>query len=130
MATTLAGFSLTSHARRVIKWMVRLGALACLIALPLLALLPAGVVERTSAGKEAEHFIAYAGTGLLLTLGIAPQRARLLAAVLLIGLAATLEIAQSFTATRSAEWAQFLASALGVVAGLVAASLARRLLLK
>ena len=117
-----------------VRWIVerlsRLGALAFLIALPLLSLLPSGTIERTSAGKEAEHFIAYTGTALLLILGTGPRPARLLATVLLICFAATLEIAQSFTATRSAEWAQFIASATGSIAGLVVGSLAGRLLVK
>ncbi|WAC26129.1 hypothetical protein [Ancylobacter sp. SL191] len=116
------------HAPRLPRWietLARLGALACLIALPLLSLLPADVVERTGAGKNLEHAIAYAGTGLLLTLGIAAPRHRLIATLLLIALAATLESAQGFTATRSAELAQFIAGSLGALIGLVAGSLAR-----
>ncbi|MBS9476171.1 hypothetical protein [Ancylobacter radicis] len=113
---------------RWIETLARLSALACLIALPLLSLLPADVVERTSAGKNLEHAIAYAGTGLLLTLGIASPRHRLIATLLLIALAGALETAQGFTPTRNAELAQFAAGAVGAALGLIAGSLARRLL--
>ena len=113
---------------RPIEWLARLGAAACLIALPLLSLLPADEIERTGAGKNVEHFIAYAGTGLLLTLGIAKPRSRWIAALALVLLAGTLEVAQSFTLTRSAEVAQFLSSTCGVGAGLVAGTVGRLLL--
>lgn len=113
---------------RIIEGPVRLAALACLVVLPLLSFLPAEIVERTSAGKDFEHFIAYAGTGLLLTLGIGPRWARIVAVALLIGFAGALEIAQMFTATRSAEWAQFIAGSFGAVTGLLAGSLGRLVL--
>lgn len=118
----------TPRLPRWIETLARLGAAACLIALPLLSLLPADVVERTGAGKNLEHAIAYAGTGLLLTLGIAAPDRRIIATLLLVGLAAALETAQGFTATRSAELAQFLAGGLGAVVGLAAGALTRRLL--
>lgn len=111
-------------------WLARVGAAACLIALPLLSLLPADQIERTGAGKNLEHFIAYFGTGLLLTLGIADPRRRLLAALALVALAGTLEVAQSFTLTRSSELAQFLGGASGASAGLLAGTMCRALLLR
>ena len=113
---------------RPIEWLARLGAVACLIALPILSLLPADEIERTGAGKNVEHFIAYAGTGLLLTLGIANPRRRVMAALALVLLAGTPEVAQSFTLTRSAEVAQFLSSTCGAGAGLVAGTVGRLLL--
>lgn len=106
----------------------RIGAAACLIALPLLSLLPAGTIERTGFGKDLEHFAAYAGTGVLLTLGIASRRLRITASLLLMTLAASLEIAQSFTLTRSAEFEQFASGVMGAAVGLVIGSLGRRLL--
>ncbi len=117
-----------SRPPRWIESLARFGALTCLVALPLLSLLPADVVERTGAGKNLEHAVAYGGTAFLLALGVATPRNRLIATLALIGLAALLETAQSFTATRSAEVAQFVAGTLGSLAGLVAGLMVRRLL--
>jgi VanZ family protein len=119
-----------SHLPDALLRLVHLAAVACLIALPLLSLLPADQIERTGAGKNVEHFIAYFGTGLLLTLGIADPRRRLYAALALVALAGTLEVAQSFTLTRSSELAQFLGGAAGAAAGLLAGTLGRALLLR
>ncbi|MBB3770426.1 VanZ family protein [Angulomicrobium tetraedrale] len=113
---------------RALEGLARLGALACLIALPLLALLPAGAIERTGAGKNIEHFIAYCGTGALLCFGLATPRQRLIGVLGLIALAGALEYAQSFTATRSSELAQFIASSIGAATGFAVASVARALL--
>ncbi|MCJ8143160.1 hypothetical protein MKI84_09535 [Ancylobacter sp. A5.8] len=112
----------------VIESASRIGAVACLIALPLLSLLPAGSIERTGVGKDLEHFAAYAGTGVLLTLGIGSRQLRIVASILLMVLAAGLEVAQSYTATRSAELEQFASGVLGAGAGLIVGSLGRRLL--
>lgn len=113
-----------------VLWLVRVGAVACLVALPMLSLLPADHIERTGADKNIEHFIAYFGTGLLLTLGIADPRRRLYAALALVALAGTLEVAQNFTLTRSSELAQFLGGAAGAGAGLLAGTVGRALLLR
>lgn len=110
---------------RVVERLALAGAVGCLIALPLLALLPADYVERTGAGKNIEHFTAYLGTGLLLGIALWDMRHRLLATLGLVVLAGVLEIAQGFTATRSSELAQFLASAAGAVASLPASVIAR-----
>ncbi|QIB35644.1 hypothetical protein [Ancylobacter pratisalsi] len=113
---------------RWLEWAARLGSAACLITLPLLSLLPATVVERTGAGKNFEHFLAYGGTGLLLGLAIAVPRHRVLAAIGLILVAATLETAQLLTLTRSAELAQFLSGSTGACVGVIAGSVSRTVL--
>lgn len=113
---------------RTVQGAARLGSAACLIALPLLSLLPAAAIERTGAGKNIEHFLAYGGTGLLLGLAIAQPRYRLPAALGLVLVAGALEAAQLLTATRSSELAQFLASATGACVGVIAGSIGRALL--
>ena len=117
-----------SRLPHMLIWLVRLAAVGCLIALPLLSLLPADQIERTPAGKNFEHFTAYFGTALLLTLGIAAPRRRIYAALALVALAGVLEVAQGFTQTRSSELAQFLGGSAGVGAGLLAGTLGRAML--
>ena len=72
---------------------------------------------------KAEHALAFAA---LMTLGALayPQRVGLLAASLL-AFGGAIELAQAATGWRSGDWADWLADAVGLIAGLALATLSR-----
>ena len=47
---------------------LRVAAIGCIVALAILALLPAPIVMRTELGGHAEHLIAYLGTAIVIGL--------------------------------------------------------------
>ena len=47
---------------------LRVAAIGCIVALAILALLPAPIVTRTELGGHAEHLIAYLGTAIVIGL--------------------------------------------------------------
>ena len=53
---------------------LRAAAIGCIVALPILAWLPATFLTRTELGGHAEHFIAYLGTAIVI--GLAFQKSR------------------------------------------------------
>ena len=71
--------------------LLRTTFIGCIIALAILAWLPATIMMRTVLGGHAEHFVAYLGTAILM--GLAFQKSPRLAVlcVLLIVYAAVLE---------------------------------------
>ncbi len=73
---------------------------------------------------KVQHGVAFAGLVGLGCLGQLRPLVRLCAGLLLLG--AAIEVAQSFTATRSAEWADLLADAIGIAIGSLAAAVAQR----
>jgi VanZ family protein len=106
---------LTSLAARTAS---RVAAAACLCILIVLSLAPAGVMVRTPAPKVFEHFLAYAGTGILAAFGFAQAgRQAVLATVALTAFAGILEYAQRFSPGRESGWDTFFASGIGAVFG-------------
>ena len=75
---------------------------------------------------KAQHALAFAALGALGALAY-PRRLGLLAANLLL-FGGAIELAQAATGWRSGDWADWLADAIGLVAGLPLASLSRRVL--
>jgi VanZ family protein len=69
---------------------------------------------------KVQHGVAFAVLFGLGWLGQLRPLARLCAGLLLLG--AAIEVAQSFTATRTAEWADLLADAVGIAIGALAAA--------
>ena len=89
----------------------------CIIALAILALLPAESMTRSWLGGHVEHFVAYLGTTMVMGLAFR-QRPRLaLRCALLAGYAAILEVGQAYSPSRHASFHDFVFSASGVVAG-------------
>lgn len=89
----------------------------CIIALAILALMPAEAMRRSSLGGHVEHFVAYLGATMAMGLAFR-QRPRLaLRCALLAGYAAILEVAQGCSPSRHASFHDFVFSAGGVVAG-------------
>jgi VanZ family protein len=108
------------HRLLIEKWLSilrRVAALGCIIALPILAWLPANTMPRTSLGGQVEHLIAYLGTTIVvgLTFPTSPRPAA--QSVLLIGYAAILEIGQLYASGRYASFDDFAFSAAGVAIG-------------
>jgi VanZ family protein len=89
----------------------------CIIALAVLALLPAEAMRRSPLGGAVEHFVAYLGTSMVMGLAFR-QRPRLaLRCALLIGYAAILEVAQVYSPGRHASFHDFVFSSSGVLVG-------------
>lgn len=105
-----------------------IGACACLATLPMLSLMPSQNLHRIGAGQPIDHFVAYAGTGLVMMLALRrPSLApRIAAGLLLVG--GGLELAQNFAPSRGPRLVDFLGSASGALAGVLAGVLLCRAL--
>ncbi len=95
--------------------MWRCSFVACFVGVLVLALMPSPPAMATTGWDKSNHLLAF---GVLAGLGCNafPQRV----GVLLLGLlayGALIEILQSFTPTRSAEWLDLLADCFGVLLG-------------
>src|SRR5688572_9215212 len=99
----------------------RLASVSTLVALAVLSLLPAGSLQRTELGGHPEHVLAYAGTALVIALGLSSDRHRLAALIGLTGYAGLLELLQTFSPGRSTLLSDFVASTAGIVVGLLMA---------
>ena len=120
-----------SDSRLSLRWLLVILWAAAIFAVSSLPHPPLPPREGIPLDKPA-HFVEFGVLGLLLArathAGKAPRLAiLLLAAALGIAYAALDELHQSFVATRSSEWGDFLADAAGVVtAVIVYAAIARR----
>ena len=96
---------------------LRSAFIGCIIALAILAWLPAEVIPRTAFGGHAEHLIAYLGTTILM--GLTFQKSPRLAVQcgLLIVYAAILEAGQLYSPGRHASFQDLAFSATGVAIG-------------
>lgn len=108
---------------RVLKglmlWLVRAAAWAALSLIAVLSLLPAQQVVRTGASGYLEHVFAYAVAAALTGFGYAGFSLRRIA-VGIIAYAGLLEILQSWSLGRQAEFAGWAASSSGVLLGSLA----------
>ena len=104
--------------------LLRTTFIGCIIALAILAWLPATIMMRTVLGGHAEHLIAYLGTAVLM--GLTFQKSPRLAVqcvllivqcVLLIMCAAILEAGQLYSPGRHASFQDLAFSSAGVVCG-------------
>jgi VanZ family protein len=94
---------------------------ACIVLLAMLSLLPADEMVRTTLGGQLEHASAYAGTAVLLELA---YRRPVRIAVALLSYAAILELLQHFSPGRHPAVADWIASSVGALAGVVIVSIA------
>lgn len=93
----------------------RLALAGVLIVVLVLSLLPLGPDAPTTGWDKTNHLLAFATLAVLGCLAYPGRIPRTLLALLAYG--AVIEILQSFTDYRSAEWADLLADAIGLVAG-------------
>ena len=97
-------------------------ASCCWAALGVLSLLPAEEMVRTGLNGQAEHVMAYAGTGLLSALAW-PRFGRWRVAAALVAYAGALELGQHLSPGRHPAWIDWLASSSGALAGVWCAAL-------
>jgi VanZ family protein len=99
---------------RLLRW----ATWVCVIVLAILSLTPGDEMVRTGAPGLLEHFVAYAGTAFIATLGYQRRVGRLQIAALLISYAGLLELAQLWVPGRHSDAVDFAFSAAGIMAGL------------
>jgi VanZ family protein len=97
---------------------IQAAAIMSLIALAVLSWLPKPMMEtRTGAPSQVEHWMAYAGAGVLLKCGWPLRRTRWMG-VGLVALAAVLEVGQHWAPGRTPQMIDFASSAAGTFLGL------------
>jgi VanZ family protein len=104
-------------ARNPLSVLFRAACIGCIIALAILAWLPAKDLPRTMLGGHAEHFIAYLGTAIILGLTFRKSPRLAVQCVLLIVYAAILEAGQLYSPGRHASFQDLAFSSAGVVFG-------------
>lgn len=108
-------------------WRALLLVMLCVVTL--LALAPAPPKEADFGWDKLNHFTAFAALAVVAALGYA--RATVAVGLGLLGYGGLIELLQSLTPSRTAEWADLLADGLGIGIGLLVATLlaefARRL---
>lgn len=110
---------------------LRAAFVCCIIALAMLAWLPATILMRTRFGGHAEHFVAYLGTAILMGLAFHRSSTRLtVQCVLLIMYATALEVGQLYSLGRHASFHDLAFSAAGVVIGGLVLSMVRNRVLR
>ena len=104
--------------------LLRTATWVCVTILAVLSLLPGKDMLRSGLPGHIEHFIAYAGTGMVATAAYGPPNLRTV--MLLWAYAGLLEYLQRFSPGRHPAVADFLSSALGALCGTIASVLLRR----
>lgn len=104
-----------------LKTLFWLGATALLV----LALLPPDVPQPSTGWDKSNHVLGFAVLAFTGLLAYPSQRVAVLSGLLLHG--GLIELLQSLTTYRSAEWADFWGDGLGIMTGLVFATLWLRL---
>jgi VanZ family protein len=98
----------------------------CIIALAILAWIPAHSIARTALGGRAEHFVAWLGTATIIGLASRTKTPLALQLLLLTFYAAILECGQLYAPGRQASFQDFAFSASGVLLGSTLVWVARR----
>ena len=94
---------------------------ACVVAIVVVSLVPGDARPDTGLPGQIDHIIAYCGTAGLLGLGYPAAKSRFGMIVMLISLAATLEVAQRWIPGRHSQFIDFAASVAGTCLGMLAA---------
>lgn len=97
----------------LLLWRIALAAALCVVAA--LSLLPLGPDAPTTGWDKTNHLLAFAWLSILACLAWPRRTASALAGLLLYG--GLIELLQSFTGYRFAEWGDLLADALGLLLG-------------
>ena len=102
--------------RALLVWRSVFGA--CIVAIALLAWLPGHAVPSPNWSDKVSHLLGFAALGLLSWRAFPQHRGA--AFVALLGFGALIELVQWQLPTRSAEWADLVADALGLMIGAAA----------
>jgi VanZ family protein len=113
---------LAEHPWAVSGWRGLLALLLC--AVTLLALSPVPPKGADFGGDKINHLLAFGTLGVVAAL--AWRRTRWPVAAALLAYGGLIELLQSFTPRRQAEWADLLADAIGIALGLLLAALLLR----
>jgi hypothetical protein len=103
----------------------RLAAWVCIVAIAILSLVPK--IARTELGGHAEHVLAYGGTALIVARAYS-ERGIVQILFALLAYAGVLEFLQRFSPGRTSSFEDFMFSAAGVLVGMVASVLLKKLL--
>ncbi len=101
----------------------RSAAFACVAAIAFLSLVPGAERPHTGLPGRAEHFIAYAGTGVFVALGYISWRYRRIAWLGLAAASCLFELLQNFVPGRSPSLFDALASSGGLTCGMAVGAL-------
>ena len=104
-------------AKNPLSVLLRAASIGCVLALAILAWLPAKDLVRTTLGGHAEHFIAYLGTSTIMGLAFRKSPRLVVLCALLIMYAAILEMGQLYSPGRHASFQDFAFGSAGAVAG-------------
>jgi hypothetical protein len=117
-----AGVNGSHHGRGVSRErrISRIIAVACVAAIVVLSLVPGAERPHTGLPGRAEHFIAYAGTGVFVALGYVGRRQRVVAWIGLAAASGLFELLQNFVPGRSPSLFDALASTGGLTCGMAA----------
>src|ERR1044072_8850362 len=99
---------------KLLSVFLRAAFIGCLIALPVLAWMPAKALTRTLLGGHSEHFIAYLGTAVLMGLAYRERPRLAVQCILLITYAAFLEAGQVYSPDRHPSFEDLAFSSAGV----------------
>jgi VanZ family protein len=112
-------------AKNLLSVLLHAACIGCIVALAILAWLPAKDMPRTTIGGHAEHFIAYLGTAIILGLTFYKSPRLAVQCVLLIVYAAILEAGQLYSLGRHASFHDLAFSSAGVLVGVLIIWMAR-----
>ena len=104
---------------------LRAAFIGCIVALAILAWLPAAIIVRTGLGLHGEHFVAYLGTAIVMALAFQKSPQLTVQCLLLVVYAAVVETGQLYSPGRRTSFQDFAYSAAGVVIGGLFLSMAR-----
>ena len=110
-------------ARKPIRLLIRIAAVACVVAIAILSLTPRAHMVRTSLGGHFEHTLAYLVCAWLCVVTCKSWRHRVAIFGLLMAFAGLLEFLQSMVPGRHSGFDDFIFSAAGGAAGALAALL-------
>jgi len=102
---------------------------ACVVAIVVVSLVPGDARPDTGLPGQIDHIIAYCGAAGLLGLGYPATKSRFGTIVMLISLAATLEVAQRWIPGRHPQFIDFAASVAGTSLGMLAEMVVHRIAL-
>jgi VanZ family protein len=100
------------------------------VAIVVVSLVPGDARPDTGLPGQIDHIIAYCGTAGLLGLGYPAAKSRFGMIVMLISLAATLEVAQRWIPGRHPQFIDFAAGVAGTCLGMLAAMVVHRIALR
>ena len=112
--------------QKALSVLVRVAFVGCIVALAILAWLPARDMARTPLGGHVEHLIAYLGTSIVMGLAFQGRLRLHVQCVLLALYAAALEAGQIYSPGRQASIDDFAFSVAGLVIGGAILWIARR----